>query len=322
MKLTFKEIEKITVGAVKMSEEADGIHFYKCTDKQVKAWGALHKDLGTRSLATTGVRLDFHTDSKSLSFTAPSGDKFELYIDGLFRKRFIMSESGHTVCAEINDVFGKPMDMARVTLYFPAHSAGVLSALELDDGAKVIPHTFDTKMLFIGDSITQGWDAGYDSLSYAQRTSRFFNAESVIHGVGGGYFHDTIFDSIDFKPEYIVIAFGTNDFGHYPTTDEMRYHARAFFDSIKKEYGDAKNVFVLSPIWRADFLTKNPKMGSFDQCRSVVITEAESHGFTHIDGATLVPPDPFFFADERLHPDALGFGIYAENLIKQMMKHM
>lgn len=305
-----------------MSKEADGIHFYKCTDKQVKAWGALHKDLGARSLATTGVRLDFHTDSKSLSFNAPSGNKFELYIDGLFRKRFIMSECGPTVCTEINDVFGKPMDMARVTLYFPAHGAGVLSALELDDGAKIIPHTFDTKMLFIGDSITQGWDADYDSLSYAQRTSRFFNAESVIHGVGGGYFHDTIFDSIDFKPDHVIIAFGTNDFGHYPTTDEMRYHTRAFFDSIKEEYRDAKNVFVLSPIWRADFLTKNPPMGSFDQCRNVVITEAEAHGFTHIDGSALVPPDPFFFADERLHPDALGFGIYAENLIKQLIKHM
>ena len=285
MTLTFNDVKKITVGAVKISEETDGIHFYKCTDKQTKAWYALKEVLGSRSLATSGIRLDFHTDSKNISFTAPSGNKFELYINGTFRKQFRLKDAPKTVHAEINDEFGKPLDMARVTLYFPSHGVGVLSSLELDDGAKIIPHTFDTKMLFIGDSITQGWDAHYDSLSYAYRTSRFFNAESVIHGVGGGVFHETVFDSIPFKPEHVIIAYGTNDWGFYGTADEMRNQVRSFLDNIKEEYKDAKNVFVISPIWRADFATKKTGVGSFDDCRDIVIEEAQSHGFTHVNGS-------------------------------------
>jgi hypothetical protein len=37
----------------------------------------------------------------------------------------------------------------------------------------------------------------------------------------------------------------------------------------------------------------------------------------------MVPPDPAFFADPTpLHPNALGFGIFAENLIRELQKHL
>ena len=55
MLLTFNDIKKITVGAVKISEESDGIHFYKCTEKQIKAWDKLRDVLGVISLSTTGI---------------------------------------------------------------------------------------------------------------------------------------------------------------------------------------------------------------------------------------------------------------------------
>ena len=40
------------------------------------------------------------------------------------------------------------------------------------------------------------------------------------------------------------------------------------------------------------------------------------HGVTVIDGRTLTPHLPEFYSDKVLHPNALGFGVYAENLIK------
>lgn len=322
MRLTFEDIKKIAVGAIKITEEANGIHFYKCTEKQQKAWAALKDILGYRALTTSGVRLDFHTNSKTIRFSASEGELFELCINGVHRKLFKMAElreKGELPCAEITDPLGYPLDEARVTLYFPAHSVGVLEYLELDDGATVVPHKFDRKMLFIGDSITQGWDSTYDSMSYAQNVSAFFNAESVIHGVGGGYFHETVFDSIDFKPDTVVVAFGTNDFGHFKTIEEFNYHCSVFLDNIAAEYADAENgIFVLSPLWRGDYSTANKPMGSFKDCRQVVIDNAKRLGLRHIDGLELVPPCVEFMADGCLHPNTAGFGQYALNLIRKM----
>ena len=316
MKLSANDIKKVTFGALRIEEREDGMHFFKCTEKQVAAWYALNNDLGKRSETTTGIRLDFHTDSETLTFEA-SG-KFEVYINDLYRDKLDMDALGGNATVALTDPLGDKLDDVHVTLIFPCHGVGVLKGVELDDGAYVKPHAFDTKILFIGDSITQGWDSGYDSLSYAWRVTRFFNAESVIHGVGGGYFHKTIFDHIEFDPDIVVIAFGTNDFGKNPTADDMRANVIDFMDQVAEEYKD-KKIFCISPLWRA---VQEKPMGKFQVCRSVVIEEAEKRGFTHINGLDLVPPCPVFYADKTLHPDALGFGIYAENLIREMQKHL
>ena len=91
MKLSSEQIKTITVGAVSITEEPDGMHFFKCTDKQNKAWAELRQELGYRALTTTGVRLDFHTDSQNLGFTV-SGGKFELYVDNLLRGQYNAGE--------------------------------------------------------------------------------------------------------------------------------------------------------------------------------------------------------------------------------------
>lgn len=143
------------------------------------------------------------------------------------------------------------------------------------------------------------------------------NADSIIHGIGGGYYHESIVDSIDFDPDTVVLAFGTNDFGHYDTYDELRYHASAFFSLITKEYGK-KEIFAISPTWRGRSVEK--PMGTFVGARKILIEEIERAGIRHIDGMTLLPHLPEYFADEWLHPNALGFSIYAENLIRAMNK--
>jgi len=63
-------------------------------------------------------------------------------------------------------------------------------------------------------------------------------------------------------------------------------------------------------------------MGTFENRRQIVNEEAEMLGLIHIDGLTLVPPSPEFFADEYLHPNDAGFGIYADNLTKALRKYI
>ncbi len=319
MKLTFAQIKGITTGALRIEETEDGIHFYKCTEKQVAGWLALSETLGMRAMTTTGVRLDFHTDSSVLEIGGHGSNLFELHLNGLYVETIPLqqlSETGDTAKFDLSP-YRDPRGECRVTVIFPSHAIGVLDGLFLSDGATLRRHSYDTRILFIGDSITQGFDSGRDSMSYAWRLTNMLNAESIIHGVGGGVFHESVFDSIDFDPDTVVIAFGTNDFGRYATYEEMRSHVSAFLGLIAKEYAN-KEIFVISPIWRGKHLVH--PMGDFESARRIVIEEAEQLGLRHVDGMTLVPHLPEFFADEWLHPNASGFSLYAENLIRAMGK--
>ncbi len=319
MKLTLDTIRQITIGAIRLEQADDGIHFYKCTAKQIEAWNLKSQTLGQRAAGTTGVRLDFHTNSQTLAFSVSQGKKFELYIDNLLRHQFLMN-GRETASVKLCDPLGNQKDEYRVTLIFPSHDlGGVLDWIELDDGATVTPHVYDRKMLFIGDSITQGWASRYDSLSYAWRVTRHFNADSVIQGIGGAYFHEDCFDHLDYDPDVVLVAYGTNDFGHFKTYDEFRGHAAAHLALIAKEYAD-KQIFVLSPIWRDN--REGKSMGTFEGCRAIVAEEAAALGLIHIDGLQLVPPIPEFFGDAYLHPNDEGFALYAENLMIELEKHM
>ena len=317
MLLSFEQIKDITVGSLFNVLGEDGaITFNKCTDKQVAAWYVLSETLGNRSKTTTGVRLDFHTDAKAVKFTLARGNFFDLLINGVLVK--------HCLTAESKEIYHElPTDVSdnRVTLVFPSHHVGSIREVELEEATYVKRHAFDRKMLFIGDSITQGHKSDYDSVSYAYHTSFFFNADSVIQGIGGAMFHETTFDpEIPYDPDIVIVAYGTNDFGRYKTLDELRQHVGGFLDGVKGRYGD-KQVFCISPIWRGDD-AKPKTMGMFSECLDVIKDEIAKHEFIHIDGYTLTPHDPWFYSDGYLHPNATGFGIYAINLVKELSKYI
>lgn len=319
MKLPFSTVKGITVGSIESYEDASGMHFAKCTKKQVDAFRVFSDTLAVNATATTGIRLDFHTNSKHFSFGASSGARFELYINGVFTDCVLWR-------ADSEKVFSKSIatgkDENRITLFFPSHDApGVLSFVELDDGASVIPHSFDRKIFFIGDSITQGWESTYDSLSYANRVSDFFNADSVIQGTGGAFFHESIFDSsIDYDPDIAIVAFGTNDWGHFSSHSELHKAAKEFLDLFIKRFA-GKKLFGISPIWRGN--TELPRAtGHFSEVCDTVKKEIIAHGLILIEGETLTPHIPDFYSDKYLHPNGLGFGIYAENLCKILKNYI
>ena len=68
MILDLEQIKGLTVGAVDVEKKEDGVHFYKMQKCQIDAFYALSDILGFRAETTTGIRLDFETDSKFLAF--------------------------------------------------------------------------------------------------------------------------------------------------------------------------------------------------------------------------------------------------------------
>lgn len=304
MKLTFEQIKKLTVGAVDIEQTADGILFYKMQKCQIDAFYALSDILGFRAKTTTGIRLDFETDSKFLAFDVKSGAKFEYLIDGVYQGTVTINDSRAKIELSAH---------CRVTLVFPSHDVGVIDNVELSDGASAVRHKFDKKVLFIGDSITQGWNSGIDTLSYAYRTSFALNLDSVIQGVGGAYYHASTFADSGFEPDTVIVAYGTNDVWHFGTKDEMALQLRAYLGLVKETYKQSK-IYAISPIWVSGG-SEEKRMGNLWECYRFIAEEIEKCGVEHIRGLDLVPHERRYFADD-LHPNKDGFGEYAGKLAK------
>ncbi len=307
------EWDKIVVGSVYSEPYEGGVRYLKCKPEQVAAWTDVGEWWHGVALASTGIRVDFHTNSREVCFTM-RGKKCEVLINGLFSQMFIPADSSVFERYQIT----LPAEDNRVTLVFSSHDAFcVLQELTVEDGAYVKPHPYDRKLLFIGDSITQGWNSKYDCLSYAYQTSFFLNAESVIQGVGGGTFLPKTFAKPDFDPDAVIIAYGTNDFGACDTIREGMMWASEYLKLVQQAFPD-KKLFCITPIYRFDEKTK--AMGTFDDYRAALSDEAQKLGFTVIDGYTLVPHHMDFFAD-AVHPNDLGFSMYARNLTQRLRQH-
>ncbi len=313
MKLTTQQIKEISFGAARIIENKNGLEFHKCTEKQIEVLKAERPDIVVNATNATGCRMDFHTNSDYFKFSAKAGNKYELYINDVFVKQFLFGTIGG--CGEAV----LPEGENRVTLVFPSHdAAATITSVELSSGSTVIPHSYALKMAFFGDSITQGWESGYDSLSYAWRVARFFDADIWNPGVGGNVLLENFVDfRPDFIPDVVIVSLGTNDWSTWETLEELENHTTEFLKRVCEGNKNAR-IFVISPIWRAEEFAFRP-MGAFAECCNTVKKAAAEFPVTLIDGYTLTPHINDFYTD-GLHPNGLGFGIYAENLIKVLSK--
>lgn len=325
-KLSNENLRTLTVGAVRIEEEDGLLQFFKYTDEQMEGFGPWRKI--SPCTCTTGVKFDFYTNSKNVAVSFAAAGKYEIWLDGLLRHALVVGENegeGDIVVGErfetpITDAFGKTKNECRVTLYFPSHSVGVINYLELDEGAYSRRYEYSRRFLIIGDSLTQGWNSDYDSLSYANRLCRTFDAEGIIQGRGGScYVPATMTKLENFEPDVVVVAYGTNDYVRIKSYEEYRKNVREYHDRLAECYGD-KKIFIISPIWRR-LPSPNSNL-DFCECREIIKDEAERHGFIHIDGARLVPPIEEDFFTDGLHLTDLGFSMYSENLTAELIKYI
>ena len=302
-KLTNAEILSLSVGVIDFEESDKGLHLYKCLREQIAAYAAISETFGLWATRTTGVRLDFVTDSSFFSFKAVEGKKFELFINGV---------KDSQIKLEIGEVFSKELDVSngknRLTLVFPNHESAVIADVTLDEGASYTrhEHTFGKKIMFIGDSITQGWNSASDSNCYAYQVSLRYDADSVIFGVGGACFDESIVASYDnYHPDVVIVAFGTNDVAK--GVDVLKMNMRRFLDKLIPLYKNSK-IIGISPIWCVD--CKEPFV---DFCALIRDIYSE-YGIECIDGLPLVSHDTDCY-DDNWHPNDKGFIEYADNLI-------
>ena len=312
MRLSFKQIEGITVGAMQIWENVDGIHFCKMTPSQLDAYALIDNFISGNARTSTGVRIDFWTDSPWVKFRPTTTGKYEVKVDNQLTDHLTAIVDEDTMIQVSHDE-----KLHRVTIHMPCHNAiAGIKLLEIADGAVARPHEFDRKFLFLGDSITQGWHSEIETLSYAYQVSNHFNAESVIQGVGGSFLEPTTLDRGAFEPDTVFVAFGTNDARRFHSLDAIHIRCEEYIKKVLRLFPEAQ-IYLITPIWCGDFDTIELPFGHVREVNATIADAAHQFGITVIDGLQMIPHDMTYFADD-LHPNTEGFCVYAENLIKAL----
>lgn len=330
MQVNTELLKKLLKGAVSVQNEDEWLCLYRFTEKQSNYYFEKTPDtLYLKTRTSAGVKLDFVTDADKISFDfrvrttcGRTFYSFDLYVDGVFCDELyvmnLISKSSGTVS------FSLPEGAHRITIYFPNLMRTDVKNVILDGESFAEPVPSKMKILCLGDSITQGYDAYHSSLSYVNRISEALDAEILNQAIGAEVFDEKILDEeLPFDPDLITIAYGTNDWAVLESKEQFLTGAENFFKKIKNIYPDKKIVYI-SPIWRGDyqrpFGTQDTAVGGFEESVKALQILAKENGLIIVDGVPLTPHHSDFFADQFLHPNDLGFGFYAENLLKALKK--
>ena len=319
MKLTREQIVSVAFGALEIRDEENGLRFMRCTDNQIAPYTKSEQNC---TLSSSGVRLDFHTNSTKISFDAAGADLYEVMVDNLMVGHYKLNEyheKGEVVVHDLGE------GEKRVTLLFPVQGTETwLKFVELDDGATLVPHKYsDKKFYIIGDSITQGYASVYNFVALPHAISRRFNMDFVSSGVGGWHFNPVNVDKVDYDPDYALIVLGTNNWNGSKFSNTTMEQYRVTLDEFMKKFADCfpgVKTIVVSPIWRGDGHEMRP-MGTFEEATAAIKEFALAQGFEFIDGLKLVPPYPEFLQDRRIHPNDIGFMVYGERLCQELEKY-
>lgn len=320
MQLSFDQITSVLFGALECAEGPEGLQLNRFTEAQRQILSALpNANRLNRSLASAGIHLDFFTDSDFLELSllhAPASSQpvcyTDVYEDGrlLLRCGFENAEGGplHLRAAL------KP-GRSRVTVWLPCLFSTVLRSIRLADGASLEPAPKKERLLFLGDSITQGYITPAPSLCYTNLVTAALEADCLNQAIAGARFGEIPPEMTGlYRPDRILIAYGTNDFSH---REEVAANAAVFLRNVRTAYPGVPIIGVL-PIWRGILREEAEKQRFLEMLRDIRAVYETLPDCTVLDGMTLVAHTPDCFAPDVLHPNTEGFRQYAENLLKYL----
>lgn len=322
--LTFEEIKAAAFGTVDIQSGTDGIRFYRFRKAQMDYYKENREDFFRKSKATAGVRLCFMTDSTALKvvYTLEQGSSRKFAHFDVCENEVLVGHFGveeETAALQTGEVALSEGEKL-VELYFPWTAAAVIKEIALSDGATFTPAKRQKTMLTYGDSITQGYDAVYPSFAYATALARYLDADSINRGIGGEIFRpELLSEREDFDPDYITVAYGTNDWS-CRAMESFAEHCRSFYAALSEQYPTAR-IYAITPIWRKDGEEERP-IGVPHKALLSIMEDLlwDLPNVTVIAGYPLTPHLPEFFSDRYLHPNDRGFMEYAHQLFREIEK--
>ncbi|MBR3437764.1 MAG: SGNH/GDSL hydrolase family protein [Lachnospiraceae bacterium] len=333
MKLSFEQIQSITCGAAWLEDLGGQIRFHRFTAEQEALYLQYNDGFFEKCFATTGVVLRFRTDSSYLrirSTVLKATSRAYFSVDILRDGEVFGHVDNFSGCDVSGDYtikgfpygsFQKEFSLGKglktIEIHLPWSSELRLDALELEIGSVVDPVKRPKTLMTFGDSITQGYDALRPMNCYTVRLAEALQADEINKAIGGERFIPELAACPDpDAPDYISVAYGTNDWG-VGSWNQFSKNCPAFFRNLRKSYPDAK-ILALTPVWRKD-MNEVRKCCEFKKIGEVIRESVRGiPNVTVIDCFDMIPKEERFFADFRLHPNDEGFGHYTENLLKAL----
>ena len=307
MRLTMEQLKSIYFGALHFRETDDGyLQAFQYTDSQMDYFNNPSFSFWyDRCSATTAKTFELTTTATRISFAyrfiwKGSEDTVEMYVNGLAAGIRYVKDMGEEGRLDFDLEEGEK----QVVIYLPADATILVKDFDINED--FAPAVKGEKVLWIGDSITQGYGPLRSSHTYVSVANRLLNYDVLNQGIGG-YVYDknSMVPMEGYRPDKIIIAMGTNQFGA-----KTMKAVEEYYECLKRVYGDTP-VLCVSPIWRGDCPEQYDVFIRF--CENVKRIAGQYPNVTVVDGFTLVPHLSEYFLDQ-LHPNCLGMELYGRNL--------
>lgn len=319
MKLSNTRLATLIHGAYRCIPQPNGYLTFCRYDEAQCRYLEFNPFFHEHAFFTASVTIEFTTDAKEVAFdykvynvglkdTIWTQDSIDVYVNGTafaIRQAASLSEKGSLA-------FQLPEGKKKVTIYLPIDAnLGIKNFRIEGKWRKTVKKA--PKVLWIGDSITQGFGAFLAGQTYVNVANRILGYEILNQGIGGYYYDAAILTPMtDFQPDKIIIAMGTNQF----LREDKKEAITAFYEQLAKIYPHVP-VLAITPLWRNDH---SQHRVAFDECVAIIRECAKKNAnVTVLNGLTLIPGCTEYYVD-GLHPNALGMTLYGQNLAAQIKK--
>ena len=307
-------------GAAGVEETESGFYAQRMTSKLMKVFSS-SEAMEIRAMNSSGIRIAFVSDTSFVAVKLILGRysraifTTDVVIDGFQTMTFGPQE----YCEEF--AFNAELTGAgekRIEIYLPNLCEVTVAGLEVEDGCFISPVREErSRMMFIGDSITQGMTVSSPSLTYPALVAAALNKDFHNIAVGGMTMDGKLGKlALDIEWDTAFVAFGTNDFAQDRKLSDFAGDAEEMLTQLSLRKGAV--IYLLTPIpWFGR--TEPNKLGlSLEDYRKMLKSVAA--GFKNVclvDGMSLVPDEPSCFVD-NVHPNDKGMKVLARNLLNKI----
>ena len=313
MILTNEELKNIYFGAYEFEETEDGyLQSFQYSKEQVEYFKGAFEMWYERCTASSAKTLEFTTSATTISFDYKfiwkcSLDSFELMVDGLITDIAYVKD----IADEGTITWNLPESEKDVVIYLPSDATVLIRNFTID--ADVKRAVKNEKVLWLGDSITQGYGPLRSAHTYVSVANRMLNYDILNQGIGG-YIYDknSLMKMEGYTPDKIIVALGTNQYG-----DETMTAVEEYYERLIGIYGNEIPILCITPLWRGDSEDGIPTLIAY--CEKIKKIVSQYKNIRVVEGMKLVPHLPEYFLD-NLHPNCLGCEWYGRKLVEEIRK--
>lgn len=319
--MTNEEIQKYYHGAYCFKETDDGyLYGVQYNDSQLKYLRKIRADdyFYVRGFFGNAKTLEFVTEATKISFDYRFengvNETIDLAIDDVIYESHRAKDMEK--CGKMT--FNLRKGKKTVVIYLTADDITYIKNLEIN--AEAIPVIHKTKVLWMGDSITQGYGPFRSGGTYVSVANRLLKYDVLNQGIGGYYYDKNILEKMEgYIPDKIIIAQGTNQ----AFTETKEQDVKEYYERLAEIYPNIP-VLTITPLWRGkrgDEFLDDEQTGTFTGFCKKIKEVADSYpNIKVVDGFELMHHDIEYYMPDWVHPNALGCEVYGRNLVEMIRK--